>query len=57
MKEEIAPRQLEKFQIERTGKIIVPNFVIRLSQCYQFKPINNYASDNDESTMHGVWGS
>ena len=31
MKEEIAPRQLEKFQIERTEKIIVPNFVIRLS--------------------------
>ena len=31
MKEEIAPRQLDKFQIERTGKILVPNFVIRLS--------------------------
>ena len=24
------------------------------TQCYQFKPINNYASDNDEPTTHGV---
>ena len=31
MKEEIAPRQLDEFQIERTVKILIPNFVTRLS--------------------------